>query len=412
MSAASRPLRVVTLPPGLSTPDARDWAFAAWSNGADLLELRTDLHPPDIALPQLTESLPLLVSERGHPLPSPWTRSAKLVDIPLGAPLPAGAHHVLISEHFTVPMPLEASLEAWKNLPDGASLKHVEPLGDPKRIEELLELQTRLIERFGAGRVTVLAMGVEALPGRALLARRNALDYLALSSEWSSAPGQRLLRDAVRSAHAPNMTARLGILGSSIAHSRSPRLHPQPFDRIDLPAEVPVEALVDSMLPHYRGLAVTSPFKKRLAAHVGATREAINTLWRKGGRWHGENTDLDGAREALRRLGGDEVQVLGNGGVADAVREIGGSKIRVYPRAELEHARLSGTVLWTWPFGVEPSEGLHFEPGTRVGVIAYGPPGRELAAQIARLGGAPVALGMPWLIAQARRQRSLFLAAE
>jgi len=412
MSDPIRPLRVVTLPPGLTDPVSREWAFTAASTGAELLELRTDLHPADLSLRPLVESLPLLVSERGQPLPPAWIENARRIDVPLGAPLPAEAERVLVSEHFAAPMSMEAALAAWDGLAEGASLKHVEPLGEPARVEALLDLQERLIRRFGAGRVTVLAMGPWALPARALLARRNALDYLALGSGWSSAAGQRLLSDAVRAGAAQDPTSRLGIVGTSIAHSRSPRLHPQPFDRIDLPADAPVEALVDTLIAHYRGLAVTSPFKKRLAAHVGAPRDAINTLWRESGRWRGENTDLEGAREALRRLGPGEVHVLGDGGVAGALREVGAARVRVHTRAQLKDASLKGLVLWTWPVDLPPPEGLRFEPGTRVGVIAYGPPGRALQAQITRLGGTPVALGMPWLLAQARRQRALFLAAD
>src|SRR5690606_12999644 len=148
--------------------------------------------------------------------------------------------------------------------PQGAHLKHVEPLGDPSRMEALLKLQAQLIARHGEDRVTVLVMGPLALPFRAVLAERYALDYLALTSDQRSAPGQRMLADATRAARAPTARARLGILGSGIDGSRSPRLHPAPFDRIDLPADAPIEALVEALLPHYRGFAVTSPFKLKL----------------------------------------------------------------------------------------------------------------------------------------------------
>src|SRR5690606_7765950 len=60
-----------------------------------------------------------------------------------------------------------------------------------------------------------------------------------------------------------------GILGTAITGSHSPRLHRPPFDRIDLPADAEVEAVVDALLPHYAGFSVTSPFKQRLARHLG-----------------------------------------------------------------------------------------------------------------------------------------------
>ena len=66
----------------------------------------------------------------------------------------------------------------WGEVPAGVLIKHVEPLGELGDAGRLLETQARLIARFGATRVTVLATGVLALPFRAVLARRNALDLL------------------------------------------------------------------------------------------------------------------------------------------------------------------------------------------------------------------------------------------
>ena len=137
-----------------------------------------------------------------------------------------------------------------------------------------------------------------------------------LGGDWKAAPGQRLLADATREARYPHpvplpegegMLGRLGILGTSIVHSRSPRIHRQPFDRIDIPEDAPVESLVDALLPHYRGFAVTSPFKIRLARHTGSPLDAINTLVRRRDRWESFNTDTDGARTVLERLGARDV---------------------------------------------------------------------------------------------------------
>ena len=86
---------------------------------------------------------------------------------------------------------------------------------------------------------------------------------------------------------------RLGILGSGIAQVRSPRVHPQPFDRIDVPAGTDVAALVDVLRPYYRGFAVTSPFKQRFGQPG-----AINTLVRREGGWLAVNTDFPSAGKA------------------------------------------------------------------------------------------------------------------
>jgi len=64
--------------------------------------------------------------------------------------------------------------------------------------------------------VTVLATGPLALPFRAVLARKNALDYLALEPA-SARRSQRLLVDAVREARAGMPEGpRLGIIGHQI----------------------------------------------------------------------------------------------------------------------------------------------------------------------------------------------------
>jgi hypothetical protein len=204
----------------------------------------------------------------------------------------------------------------------------------------------------------------------------------------------------------------LGILGTSIAHSRSPRIHLQPFDRIDLPEEAPVEELVDALLPHYRGFAVTSPFKIRLARHTGSRLEAINTLVRRGQRWESYNTDTEGARTVLERLGAREAFVLGDGGASAALRAVSrkaGCQLNFLRRAHIT-GPLSSPGIWTWPDRVPPPEALRFQ-GARVAVIAYGAPGRRIAAEIVRRGGIPVLLGAAWFIAQARMQRALWESA-
>ena len=415
----SAPRRVVTLPPSLRGAEAGHFAAEARRQGADVLEVRTDLHPPGaVDAAALAGELELLVSERGAPLPPAWVDAARWVDrdvVHAGA-LDAPAGKLLASHHAARPLTSAEAERLWDvALPEGAHVKHVEPFGTPsrERLAGLLETQGRLRARFGTGRVTVLAMGPEALPARALLSRHNALEYVALGGDWKAAPGQRWLVDAVREARAPSRSeARLGILGTSITHSRSPRIHRQPFDRIDLAEDAPVEALVDALLPHYRGFAVTSPFKLRLARHTGASLDAINTLVRRDGRWASFNTDTAGARTVLERLGAREAFVLGDGGASAALRAVApeaGRALRFLRRADIS-APLSGDGVWTWPDRVPSPEALRFE-GARVAVIAYGAPARRIAADITRRGGTPLLLGAAWFIAQARQQRTLWESA-
>lgn len=412
--------RVVTLPPSLRGPDALRFASEARSRGADVLEVRTDLHPAEaVDAAALAGVMDLLVSERGTPLPPAWVAAARWVDrdVVHAGDLDAPSGKLLASHHADRALSTEEALRLWDvALPSGALVKHIEPLGEVsrERISVLMETQARLRSRFGEGRVTVLAMGPVALPVRAVLARRNVLDYVALGGDWKAAPGQRLLADAVREARASTGTreGRLAILGTSIVHSRSPRIHRQPFDRIDIPEDAPVEALVDALLPHYRGFAVTSPFKIRLARHTGSPLDAINTLVRRGDRWESFNTDTEGARTVLERLGAREAFVLGDGGASAAIRAVApeaGCSLRFLRRAEIS-GPLGGSGIWTWPDRITPPDALRFD-GARVAVIAYGAPARRIAADITRRGGTPVLLGAAWFIAQARRQRALWETA-
>jgi 3-dehydroquinate dehydratase/shikimate dehydrogenase len=73
------------------------------------------------------------------------------------------------------------------------------------------------------------------------------------------------------------------------------------------------------------GFSVTLPHKRRairyldhvdpLAKRIGA----VNTVWRKGGKWRGCNTDAEavsGPLAKITRLGGATALILGNGGAA------------------------------------------------------------------------------------------------
>jgi hypothetical protein len=402
------PRRVVTLPSDVSSTEAIAFAEEAQKRGADLLELRTDLHE-NIPVERLASLLPLVVSERGRPLPGRWIAHALLVDKDISE---RAGDASLPSHHASTPLSPEQALSLWRRsgISDEALVKHVEPLGPPSGAARLFKTQELLAQAFGAHRITVLGMGPCALPFRCALAPKNALDYVALRPSFRAAQGQRLLEDAVRERTARPGRRRLGILGSSIDGSRSPRIHLQPFDRIDLPADAPIAELLTALHPVYAGFAVTSPFKKVAALAVGADIDAVNTLVRQErGTWAWANTDVAGAEAVLTRLDG-AVTALGDGGVTTALRMAArtmGKSLQVLRRADVGSTPLHGSYVWTWPKDVIPPPSLRFSEAD-VAVVAYGAAARQIAGEIRQRGGRPKMLGAKWFIAQARRQRELW----
>ncbi len=130
----------------------------------------------------------------------------------------------------------------------------------------------------------------------------------------------------------------LALLGDPVAHSLSPAMQNAAFraagvDGVYLPLRVGEEDLVGLL----RGIAraggggnVTLPHKALAARALERPLPAVirtgacNTFWLEGGEIHGDNTDVEGFRRALRTLlgrppEGARVLLLGAGGAARAV---------------------------------------------------------------------------------------------
>ena len=414
---------VVTLPPSRSGEHALTFIRRAKALGADLLEIRSDFHSPgNIDVSALGKVLPLLLSQRGKAVPKDWIEAGTLLDQDLSEL--TGACN-LVSHHAEAPMTPQAALDLWKqsSVPRGASIKHVEPLGPLANAHRLLETQQLLVDWRGPDQVTVLAMGPLALPFRALLSTRNALDYVALDGQFSSAAGQRLLVDAARSRRGDLSSfdrtgrtgrSRLGIIGAHIEHSHSPRIHPQPFDRLDFEKGAPLSQLLAALHPYYRGFAVTAPFKKDFARVLGSPLEAINTLVRTRDGWNTENTDVDGAKVVLAHFKDKSLTVLGDGGAASALKmaaRITGHQVqtlRSNDQSQMAQMPLAGNLVWTWPPTFIVPDSFRFAAGAQVAVIAYAAPARQIAQTIRQRGGVPLSMGVKWFIAQARKQRQLW----
>ncbi|GFG76163.1 shikimate dehydrogenase [Mycobacterium botniense] len=122
------------------------------------------------------------------------------------------------------------------------------------------------------------------------------------------------------------------MLGSPVAHSRSPQLHlaayralglhDWTYERIECDAER-LPALVGALGPEWVGVSVTMPGKfaaLRCADERTARADlvgAANTLVRTPRGWRADNTDIDGVSGALGAASGHAL-VCGSGGTAPA----------------------------------------------------------------------------------------------
>jgi shikimate dehydrogenase len=140
------------------------------------------------------------------------------------------------------------------------------------------------------------------------------------------------------------------VLGSPIAHSRSPQLHLAAYralgldgwtyDRIECTADR-LPTLVSGFGPEWVGVSVTMPGKfaaLQFADERTARAQLVgsaNTLVRTTEGWRADNTDVDGVVGALGTASGHAV-VVGSGGTAPAVVvglvELGVQRISVVAR--------------------------------------------------------------------------------
>jgi shikimate dehydrogenase len=141
------------------------------------------------------------------------------------------------------------------------------------------------------------------------------------------------------------------VLGSPIAHSRSPQLHlaayralgltDWTYDRIECTAEQ-LPGLVGGFGPEWVGVSVTMPGKfaaLRFADERTTRAELVgsaNTLVRTETGWRADNTDIDGVTGALGEVPTGHGIVVGSGGTAPAavvaLAELGVQRITVLAR--------------------------------------------------------------------------------
>jgi 3-dehydroquinate dehydratase/shikimate dehydrogenase len=189
------------------------------------------------------------------------------------------------------------------------------------------------------------------------------------------------------------------------------------------------------------GFSVTIPHKQRVIRYLDSVDPlskrigAVNTVWRKAGRWRGTNTDVEGIKLPLEkrlRLAKSSVLVVGNGGAArSAAFTLAGAgahvtitgrnpdRVRALAKAcdgeamtpeQLEAADFD-VVVHATPLGMWPHEDDCFFPGRIPGRIVFDlvyNPQETLLLRRAKEQGLCTIRGIEMFIEQAVRQFELF----
>jgi 3-dehydroquinate dehydratase/shikimate dehydrogenase len=186
--------------------------------------------------------------------------------------------------------------------------------------------------------LVVLAMGEMGFPTRVLSpVFGGVFTYAAPIIAEGTAAGQvcaRSLRHLYRVEKLRKSAKIYGVIADPVRHSISPAVHNRAFqsrrvDAVYLPFLVSPAHLRDFFVMATRlplaGFSVTIPHKQKIIRYLDAVDPlarrigAVNTVWRKSGKWRGTNTDTAGVTEPLSRLlrlQNATILLVGNGGAA------------------------------------------------------------------------------------------------
>jgi len=277
--------------------------------------------------------------------------------------------------------------------------------------------------------------------------------YAAPSLTEGTAAGQvmaRVLRNLYRVDRPWKSPKFFGVIADPVRHSISPAVHNRALqarrvEALYLPFLVSPLQLKDFFtlaenLP-LAGFSVTIPHKHRILRYLDSvdalTRQigAVNTVFRKAGKWKGANTDADGILIPLRKrikLPKASVLIAGNGGTARsaafALKEAG-AKLAVTGRnidrvralaklvdaealtMEQAEARFFDVLIHATPVGMWPhTENCLFSgeiPASLVFDLVYTPQ-ETLLLKRAAAAGRKVIPGLEMFLEQAARQFEIF----
>jgi 3-dehydroquinate dehydratase/shikimate dehydrogenase len=357
-----------------------------------------------------------------------------------------GRAQVIISYHnFEATPPMDTVVHRMLRVPADA-YKVVTTARKPSDNARVLAAAKTLPKQ----RMVVLAMGELGFPTRVLSpVFGGVFSYAAPIYAEGTAAGQvsaRLLRHLYRVEKLTKAAKIYGVIADPVRHSISPAVHNRAFqsrrmDAVYLPFLVSSAHLRDffsmaEKLP-LTGFSVTLPHKQKIIRYLDAVDPlarrigAVNTVWRKGGKWRGANTDAAGVTQPLSRLlrvPKSSVLIVGNGGaarsaacaLADAgakISIVGRNADRVRALAKICSAeallreqldgRYFDAVVHATPLGMMPNVNECFFngsiPGDVVFDMVYNPLETELLKR-ARQQGKKTVPGVDMFIEQAVRQ--------
>jgi 3-dehydroquinate dehydratase/shikimate dehydrogenase len=303
----------------------------------------------------------------------------------------------------------------------------------------------------------VLAMGETGFPTRVLSpAWGGMFTYAAPNAAEGTASGQvsaRVLRHLYRAEKFSRSAKIYGVIADPVRHSISPAVHNRAFQahRIDAvylpflvqPAQLKDFFILAESLP-VAGFSVTIPHKQKIIRYLDVIDPlarrigAVNTVWKKAGKWRGGNTDADAVTVPLARklrLSKSSVLVVGNGGAARsaAYALIGsGAKVSIVGRnpdrvrslsracgaESLLREQLNGrkfdALVHATPLGMFPHPEACFFPGAipaeLVFDMVYNPLETTLLRHAASQGSTVIS-GLQMFLEQASRQYEIWTGA-
>lgn len=296
----------------------------------------------------------------------------------------------------------------------------------------------------------LLAMGETGFATRVLSPAFGGMyTYAAPNAGAGTASGQicaRQLRSLYRIGKFTRDADIYGVIADPVRQSISPAVHNRAFqarraDAVYLPFLVNAGRLKDFMLLATKlplsGFSVTIPHKQKILRYLDQVDPlarrigAVNTVWRKAGKWRGANTDAAGVTVPLEkhlRLGKCSALVVGNGGAARGAAfamSAAGAKVAITGR-NLDRVRALASVSGGEPLSREQAETRTFDilihatplgmmprvqecffpgriPAKLVFDLVYNPMETELVRR-AKSQGAETIAGLEMFLEQAGRQ--------